>query len=86
MTKSSTPKAAAKKGRGTHRNPTPRCRQRARDTHQQIPLKVVAEKAQLQRKRAPKVIAGEVGDTGRRIAAQFEEFRVSSARYNARRC
>ena len=76
MTKSSSPKATGKKGRGTHRRSNSKhAAERARDTHQQTPLKVVAEK-QLQRKRAPKVIAVEVGDTGRRIAAQFEEFRA----------
>jgi hypothetical protein len=66
MTKSSTPKAPARKARDTHRHTAQS--ERARDTHP-----VVAEKAHVQT--APKVTAGEVRDTRRTIANQFGEFR-----------
>ena len=46
----------------------------SRATHRRTNSKVVAEKADVQRKTAPQVAAGESLDT-RRIAAQFEKFR-----------
>jgi phasin len=67
MTKSSTPKVAAKKAhnkaRGARRkNATKVAVEKARDTH---------------RKTSPKVAIGEARDTHREIAAQFEAFRDS---------
>lgn len=76
MRKSSTPKAAVKKRRATRRKTTSKLvAKQARDEHQPTNPKVVADKAQLQRKSVTKFNAREVGDTRRRIAAQFEAFR-----------
>ena len=78
MTKSSTRKAAARKARPTHRKKAPKmASEKARATHQHT-TKVVAEQSHVQRhKIAPKVSVGEVGDTRRRPATQYEEFRDS---------
>ena len=78
MTKSSTRKAAARKARPTHRKKAPKmASEKARATHQHT-TKVVAEQSYVQRhKIAPKVSVGEVGDTRRRPATQYEEFRDS---------
>jgi hypothetical protein len=78
MTKSSTRKAAARKARPTHRKKAPKIASaKARATHQHT-TKAVAEKSHVQRRKiAPKVTVGEVGDTRRRAATQFEEFRDS---------
>ena len=79
MTKSTTPKAAARKARPTQRKKAPKIADgKARYTRQHT-SKVVAEKAQVQRKSAFKVTVGDVGDTQRRIAAQVEEFRDNQA-------
>lgn len=77
MTKSSTPKAAARKARPTQRKKAPKIADRKARYTSQHTSKVVAEKAQAQRKSAFKITVGDVGDTQRRIAAQFEEFRDS---------
>ena len=75
MSKSSTPKAAGKTGRSARRKTNSKhVAGKARDTHQQVTPKVVAEKALVQRKGAAKVRT-EVSDTRRGMAAQFEEFR-----------
>jgi len=76
MTKSSTRKAAARKARPTHRKKAPKmASEKARATHQHA-TKVVAEQSHVQRhKIAPKISVGEVGDTRRRPATQYEEFR-----------
>ena len=75
MRKSSTPKAAVKKRRATRRKTTSKVVAKARDEHQPTNPKVVADKAQLQRKSVTKFNAREVGDTRRRIATRFEAFR-----------
>jgi hypothetical protein len=86
MTKPSTPKVAARKARHTRQKSTSKVtpekahdtdRQTARATHHRTTSKVVAEKAHVQRKTTPKGTARDAGDTQRRIAAQFEEFRDS---------
>ena len=63
MIKSSTPKAAGKKGRSARR--------KANTKH-------VAEKALVQRKGAAKLRTDEASDTRRGMAAQFEEFRAQA--------
>ena len=77
MSKSSTPKAAGKKGRSARRKANSKhVAEKARDTHQQVSPKVVAEKALVQRKGAAKVRSDKASDTRRGMAAQFEEFRA----------
>ena len=77
MSKFSTPKVAAKKARGARGKIAAKVAvakaRTSRATHR-TNSKVVAEKADVQRKTAPQVAAGESLDT-RRIAAQFEKFR-----------
>ena len=74
MTKSSTPKVAAKKAhkkaRGARRkNATKVAVEKARDTH---------------RKTSPKVAIGEARDTHREIAAQFEAFAIAKSQPQCR--
>ena len=77
MSKLSTPKIAAKKARGAGGKIAAKVAvakaRTSRATHRRTNSKVVAEKADVQRKTAPQVAAGESLDT-RRIG-QFEKFR-----------
>ena len=72
MSKSSTPKAAGKKGRSARRKAnTKHVAEKSRDTHQQVTPKVV-----VQSRSAAKLRTDGASDTRRRMAAQFEEFRA----------
>jgi hypothetical protein len=78
MSKSSTPKVAAKKPRTRHRKSTSKVgAKKARTTHRKPTSQVAAEKAStIHRKEAPKVAAETVRDTHRKVAAKFQEFRA----------
>ena len=75
MSKLSTPKVAAKKARGADGKIAAKVAvakaRTSRATHRRTNSKVVAEKADVQRKTAPQVAELDT----RRIAAQFEKFR-----------
>jgi hypothetical protein len=75
MTKSFTPKVAAKKARNTKRKPASKVTSdKARDSHRKPTAKVAAkELLDTDRKAASKVFAEKVRDTRRKTAAQFEE-------------
>ena len=77
MSKSSTPRVAAKKARGFRgKTATKIAREKARTapaTHSSNP-KVVTEKAQVPRKTAPSEAIEHARDTHRSIAARFEAF------------
>ena len=80
MTKSSTPKVAAKKARGARGKTAAKvAREKARTaraTHPSNP-KVVTEKAHVPRKTAPEKAIDHARDTHRSITARFEAFRDS---------
>jgi hypothetical protein len=78
MSKSSTPKVAAKKTPTTPRKSTSKDgAQKARSTNRKPTSQVVAEEASnIHRKEAPKVAAEMVPDTHREVGAKFQEFRA----------
>jgi hypothetical protein len=78
MSKSSTPKVAAKKTRTTHRKSTSKVgAKKAHTTHREPTTQVAAEQASnTHRKEASKVAAETVRGAHRKVAAKFQEFRA----------